>query len=166
MLLRFSLSATPAASLLILLTLSCGKTPAPQPELKKEAAKPAPSMPRVGVTPAIQTKALTPKPGAKATLKQAAGTLSKPIGSGWWVAELDAGQCNVPAAGIYGCRFDADGTNKNCGAATVQPDEDDVVIVPLPGAAPDTTPGSTGSAATQPPVPPATTPAPGGSDPK
>jgi len=33
---RFSYSATLAASLLILLTFSCGKTFAPQPELKKE----------------------------------------------------------------------------------------------------------------------------------
>ena len=74
---RFSCSATLAASLLILLTFSCGKTFAPQPELKKEAAKPAPSIPRIEVTPAIQTKALTPKPGAKAVRKEVADTFGK-----------------------------------------------------------------------------------------
>ena len=241
---RFSYSATLAASLLILLTFSCGKTFAPQPELKKEAAKPAPSIPRIEVTPAIQTKALTPKPGAKAVRKEVAdtfgkgkasimikghpggvnhsfwseeldldgsgnavpvdevwdnrhkvlylskerpfrcgngqtadgstlmavygkgNTLGKPIGSGWWVAELDAGECNVQAAGIYGCHFDAGGTNKICGAAVVQAAQDEVVIEPLPATPPDATPGSAGSAPAPLPVQSATTPAPGGGDPK
>ncbi len=60
-------------------------------------------------------------------------TLNKPVGSGWWVAELDAGECGVHEAGTYGCRFDASGLNTDCGSATVQAEADDVQIVPLPG---------------------------------
>ncbi len=60
-------------------------------------------------------------------------TLKKPAGSGWWVADLDAGKCSVGEAGIYGCKFDSDGNNTDCGSATIQSDQDDVVIVPLPG---------------------------------
>ena len=58
--------------------------------------------------------------------------LDKPTGSGWWVAELDAGECGVHEAGLYGCRFDPNGTNADCGSATIQDERDDVQIVPLP----------------------------------
>ncbi len=77
-------------------------------------------------------------------------TLKKPAGSGWWVAELDAGECSVGEAGIYGCKFDSDGNNTDCGSATIQSDQDDVVIVPLPA------PGGSGSSA--PPAQPANPP--------
>lgn len=56
----------------------------------------------------------------------------RPDGSGWWVSELHAGDCGVPADGLYGCRFDAAGKNSDCGGATIQADVNDVVIVPLP----------------------------------
>jgi len=56
----------------------------------------------------------------------------RPVGSGWWVSELNAGDCGVPAAGLYGCRFDAAGTNSDCGSASIQPEANEVVIVPLP----------------------------------
>lgn len=63
----------------------------------------------------------------------AKGNLRKrPAGSGWWVSELNAGDCGVPRGGLYGCRFDAAGNNSDCGGATVQSEVDDVVIVPLP----------------------------------
>ena len=212
---------------LVLLNSSCSKAPAPQPEEKKEAAaKPAPSVPNIKVTPSVMAKAQTPKPGPKAKKKAVAdtfgkggasitvkghpggvnhsfwteemdldgsgnpvevdeawdnrhkvlyvskdrtftcgngqtadgstlmtvygkgNTLHKPTGSGWWVAELDAGECGVETAGVYGCRFDAEGNNGDCGAATVQSDQDDVVIVPLPGGQA----GSSGSAPAQPPA--------------
>lgn len=59
------------------------------------------------------------------------GNLRKrPAGSGWWVSELNAGDCGVSRGGLYGCRFDAAGNNTDCGGATVQ--VDDVVIAPLP----------------------------------
>ena len=57
-------------------------------------------------------------------------TAGKPAGSGWFVADLDAGECAVPAAGLYGCRFDANGNPTQCGAAVMQ--EEDVVITPVP----------------------------------
>ena len=58
-------------------------------------------------------------------------TKAKPTGSGWWVAELDEGECGVHSAGLYGCRFDADGLNTDCGSAVVQDVDDDVAITPL-----------------------------------
>lgn len=201
-----------AVALLLFVDISCSKSPAPpKTEAEKKAAKSPASMPQVKVTPAVQAKVRTPKPGAKAVRKKTAdsfgsgnasitvkghpgglnhsfwteeldvdgagnpvqvdeawdnqhkvlylsrdrvfqcgngqmadgatlmavygtgNTLRKPAGSGWWVAELDAGECSVETAGIYGCHFDASGANHDCGSATVQADQDDVVIVPLPG---------------------------------
>jgi hypothetical protein len=56
----------------------------------------------------------------------------RPEGSGWWVSELNAGDCGVPRAGLYGCRFDAAGKNHDCGEANIQSDTNDVLIVPMP----------------------------------
>jgi hypothetical protein len=58
--------------------------------------------------------------------------LNKPPGSGWWVAELNAGQCGVATDGVYGCRFDADGSNTECGSTTIEDVNDDIEVVPLP----------------------------------
>jgi hypothetical protein len=63
-------------------------------------------------------------------------TKDKPAGSGWFVAELDAGECGVPTAGLYGCKFDADGNPTECGGAVVQEEADDVTITPLPQGGP------------------------------
>ncbi len=59
-------------------------------------------------------------------------TRKRPVGSGWWVSELNAGDCGVPTEGLYGCRFDAAGNNSDCGSATIQPEVQDVIIAPLP----------------------------------
>ena len=59
-------------------------------------------------------------------------TRKRPAGSGWWVTQLNAGDCAVPRAGLYGCRFNAAGKNSDCGEANVQSEVGDVVIVPLP----------------------------------
>ncbi len=59
-------------------------------------------------------------------------TLGKPTGAGWWVADLDAGECGVHEAGLYGCKFGPDGANTDCGSASIHDDRDDVEIVPLP----------------------------------
>jgi len=56
-------------------------------------------------------------------------TLGKPAGSGWYVAELDEGECGVKSAGLYGCKFDASGTATECGAAAINEETDEVVIV-------------------------------------
>ena len=62
-------------------------------------------------------------------------TRKLPAGSGWWVTELHEGDCAVPRDDTYGCRFDANGNNSDCGEAkVVQSDAGDVTITPLPGA--------------------------------
>jgi hypothetical protein len=43
----------------------------------------------------------------------------KPVGSGWYVVDLNTGQCAAKKAGTFGCRFNASGTPTECGAATV-----------------------------------------------
>ena len=55
-------------------------------------------------------------------------TWGKAPGSGWYVTELNAGQCNAQAKAIWGCRFDATGARTNCGWATIQADRDDVIL--------------------------------------
>jgi hypothetical protein len=48
---------------------------------------------------------------------------NQPVGSGWYVVGLDAGECGAKAAGLFGCRFDAKGNTTACGAAVVKDDE-------------------------------------------
>jgi hypothetical protein len=50
----------------------------------------------------------------------------QPAGSGWYVAELSAGQCGAKTDGIFGCRFDADGQHTACGSATKNPQTGEV----------------------------------------
>jgi hypothetical protein len=42
-----------------------------------------------------------------------------PVGSGWYAVALNATQCGAQNAGIYGCRFDADGNPTRCGVETI-----------------------------------------------
>lgn len=42
-----------------------------------------------------------------------------PVGSGYYVVSLNAGQCAVKKAGAYGCRFDSNGNPTACGAVAV-----------------------------------------------
>jgi hypothetical protein len=42
-----------------------------------------------------------------------------PEGSGWYVVELDAGECAAESAMLWGCEFDANGDETVCGAATI-----------------------------------------------
>jgi hypothetical protein len=53
----------------------------------------------------------------------------RPAGSGFWVAAVDAGECGVAAAGLWGCRFDANGVETSCGMATLDEKNDELVIV-------------------------------------
>lgn len=55
--------------------------------------------------------------------------MSKPVGSGWYAVELDAGKCAARESGVYGCRFDANGNPTQCGAATVNNQTGDIDIV-------------------------------------
>lgn len=56
---------------------------------------------------------------------------SKPAGSGWWLSGLDAGECGVKDAGLYGCRFGADGLATECGSITLDETTDDVIVTTI-----------------------------------
>ena len=43
----------------------------------------------------------------------------KPVGSGYYMVGLNAGQCAAQKAGAYGCKFDANGNPTECGAIAV-----------------------------------------------
>jgi len=93
----------------------------------------------------------------------AKGNLRKrPAGSGWWVSELNAGDCGAPRGGLYGCRFDAAGNNSDCGGVTVQSEVDDVVIEPLPQSG-DSQGGASGQALPNTGSSPSSSPSPLGS---
>jgi hypothetical protein len=44
---------------------------------------------------------------------------NKPVGSGWYLVNVNAGQCAAKTAGTFGCKFDASGNPTECGAAKV-----------------------------------------------
>jgi hypothetical protein len=43
---------------------------------------------------------------------------NKPVGSGGYIVYLDASNCKAKQAGMFGCKFDANGNATECGAAT------------------------------------------------
>jgi hypothetical protein len=55
---------------------------------------------------------------------------NKPVGSGWYLVNLNAGQCAAKKSGTFGCKFDANGNPTECGAARVNnaTGEIDVVV--------------------------------------
>jgi hypothetical protein len=55
--------------------------------------------------------------------------LGKTPGSGWWVVEMAQSQCQAPVAGLYGCKFDSQGTTLACGHAELDPRINDMAIV-------------------------------------
>ena len=55
--------------------------------------------------------------------------LDKAAGSGWWVVELQQGECEAPLAGLYGCKFSQRGQKLACGRAEVDPRINDMAIV-------------------------------------
>jgi hypothetical protein len=52
-------------------------------------------------------------------LYAASNKARKPVGSGWYMANLTTGQCGAKQAGTFGCRFDAGGNPTDCGAITL-----------------------------------------------
>jgi hypothetical protein len=56
-------------------------------------------------------------------------TVNRPAGSGFWVADLDKGECGVQAAAMWGCKFDASGSDTACGIAVLDEKTDDLIIV-------------------------------------
>jgi len=55
--------------------------------------------------------------------------LGKVPGSGWWVMDLQQGQCQAPLAGLYGCKFGANGEALACGRAELDQRINDMAIV-------------------------------------
>lgn len=53
----------------------------------------------------------------------------RPAGSGFWVADLDKGECGAQAAAMWGCKFDASGNETACGVAVLDEKNDDLTIV-------------------------------------
>jgi len=59
----------------------------------------------------------------------AGNTGKKPAGSGFWVADLDKGECGAQAAAMWGCKFDASGNETACGVAVLDEKTDELTIV-------------------------------------
>jgi hypothetical protein len=56
-------------------------------------------------------------------------TAKRPVGSGWWIANLDEGKCGMKTEGLYGCKFDQNGNNTACGIADLDKTTHDLTIV-------------------------------------
>lgn len=83
---------------------------------------------------AYSVGAFTCKNGGTATAELLVATngsdnpRKRPAGSGFWVADLDKGECGAQAAGLWGCKFDATGSETACGVAVLDEKNDDLVI--------------------------------------
>jgi len=55
--------------------------------------------------------------------------VGKPVGSGWYAVNLNATQCGAKNAGVYGCKFDADGNPTTCGVATINNQTGDIDVL-------------------------------------
>jgi hypothetical protein len=62
-------------------------------------------------------------------VNQEGNSRGKPAGSGWYVVALDAGECKAEAAALYGCNFDANGEETECGVAVIDEKNDTITIV-------------------------------------
>lgn len=51
-----------------------------------------------------------------------------PVGSGYYIVSLNAGQCAAKKAGAYGCKFDAAGNATECGAIAVNDATGEVAV--------------------------------------
>ena len=56
-------------------------------------------------------------------------TAGKPVGSGWYVVAVNAGQCGERKAGLFGCRFDGSGRPTTCGPAKVKEESGEIEVV-------------------------------------
>lgn len=54
---------------------------------------------------------------------------NRPVGSGFWVAALNKGQCGAQTDSLWGCKFDASGNATACGIAQLDEANDDLIIV-------------------------------------
>ena len=52
-----------------------------------------------------------------------------PVGSGWYVVALTAGQCGEKKPGLFGCKFDPSGNLRPCGAAVIHESSGELELV-------------------------------------
>jgi len=52
----------------------------------------------------------------------------RPVGSGWFVVAVKAGQCGETKPGLFGCRFDVNGKPTTCGTAKVKEESGEVDV--------------------------------------
>ncbi len=60
----------------------------------------------------------------------------RPVGSGWYAANLEPGQCGAKKALIYGERFDANGQVTAVGFAAIDPKTHELVVSATPVSTP------------------------------
>lgn len=70
----------------------------------------------------------TAQAGLLVAANAAGNPRNRPAGSGFWVMDLDKGECGAQAAAMWGCKFNASGTETACGVATLDEKNDDLVI--------------------------------------
>ncbi len=68
------------------------------------------------------------KAGILEAVYAAGNQAGKPVGSGYYMVGLNAGQCAAKKAGAYGCKFDADGNPTECGAIAVNDATGEVTV--------------------------------------
>ena len=68
------------------------------------------------------------KAGILEAVYAAGNKAGKPVGSGYYVVGLNAGQCAAKKAGAYGCKVDANGNPTECGAIAVNDATGEVVV--------------------------------------
>ena len=56
-------------------------------------------------------------------------TDKQPAGSGWWIADLDRGECKARTDEMFGCKFNASGKNTMCGVADLNEKTNDLTII-------------------------------------
>lgn len=69
------------------------------------------------------------KAGILEAVYVAGNKAGKPVGSGYYVVGLNAGQCASKKAGAYGCKFDADGNPTECGAVAINDATGEATVV-------------------------------------
>jgi hypothetical protein len=68
------------------------------------------------------------KAGILEAVYAAGNPAGKPVGSGYYMVGLNAGQCAAKKAGAYGCKFDANGDPTECGALAVNDATGEVTV--------------------------------------
>ena len=56
-------------------------------------------------------------------------TERRPVGSGWWTSGLNQNECGMKTEALYGCRFDQNGNNTQCGIAELNPKTRELMII-------------------------------------